>query len=224
MRRIIFTWIWTGFVAAAWSCSETSSPVHTDSLSVDSAPKPAIAENDLTETKITITKDSFFLDTFMNMVDSFFTSYSGGKTGVNYTVREIQSDTSNTLHRSILSLPNEKCRVYDYFISGDENNPGMGFSLVVAIYPDSETVLKAWKHVVAMSGPPNADIGDKQPCISYTNDYLFRTGNRIFWLGTGCTWSYYHHMLIASLLKRSIHNCYVLAEIKCRCGGVRPVR
>lgn len=224
MRSIIFACLWIGIVAIFWSCSETTSPVHADTLLTDTTQEATVADINVIKPQTVIEKDSFLIDTFMSQIDSFFTSYAGGNTGVNYTRKRIQSDTSNALFNNILSLPDENSAIDYYFIVGDENNSGMGFMLIIANYPDSATTDKSWKHVVAMSGPPNATSGDKLPCISYTNDYIFRTGNKIFWLGTGCTWSYKHHMLIASFLRRSIYNCDVIDEIKCDCGGVRPMK
>lgn len=206
----------------------SSSPALTDSV-VDSSVSVLKGDTTLIIVKLDISsrsnhshisKDSFLLDSFVVLLDSFCTDFAGRDITVTATVDPVtDSDVRHAAKNYVLRKTDGAELIWYHFDMGDNT---MNFSIAEGRYPDNASASAMWKEVLLQSGPPNDSLHDPAPCISYGSDYVFRTGNKIFWLTTACHWSYAHHKLFRTFLHRTVYSCTIQSEIKCRCGAMSP--
>lgn len=211
------------------SCGERSnSPAIADSV-VDSTVSLLKGDTSLNVMKVDtasrsihshISRDSFLLDSFMVLLDSFCTDFAGRVIIATCNIDPVtDSDVRHAAKNYVLRKTEGAELIWYHFDMGDNT---MNFSIVEGRYPDNAAATSMWKEVLLQSGPPNDSLHDPAPCISYGSDYVFRTGNKLFWLTTACHWSYAHHKLFRTFLHRTVYSCTIQSEIKCRCGAMSP--
>jgi hypothetical protein len=67
------------------------------------------------------------------------------------------------------------------------------------------------------------NIGSKRgsngfPGLTYTNDYVVRSRNKIFWINSSCSYAYFNHMKITNFMIKSISQFKDDGNFECKCG------
>ncbi len=205
-----------------WSCGEDSdAPVITDSVG-DSA---IVVRGDTTSKLIHshISKDSFLINDFIARVDSFFTAFAGGELTVAYSEKSILTRDTFTNVCYIL-MPVNGSTVVEYNVESGAGNPTLTFKVYEACYENETDSKVAWKEFKRLSHFPNDSVpDDRYPCVSYCNDYAFRTGSKIFWLNTDCGYGSDTFGTLRKLLVRSVNECKIEDYMICNRGDGLPV-
>jgi hypothetical protein len=206
-----------------YACGESASDDPGDSIP-DSLSNDSIVPKDtsLSSTEVIYSRDSFLLDSFLVLVDSFFTAYVDAHVAINCSIDTITERDTSFFSRKYIIMPVNGSICYWYKIDAGSSNPTMEFQFAEVRYPDEKSTDQGWNEFIRLSGgPPNERGDDKFPCITYGGDWVIRSGTKIFWLTTGCHWMDKHHRILAGLLRRSIHQYQSEGELQCYCGDFR---
>jgi hypothetical protein len=85
--------------------------------------------------------------------------------------------------------------------------------VITAVYSSVGKAENAMRDLRKQSG------ADETPGLTYTNDYVVRFGNKIYWVNSSCSYAYFNHKkIIDNLLKCISHTLPANDSIVCRCG------
>lgn len=201
-------------------CGDTSSGTNADSVR-DTTGQDSVTVRDTVVHEVVYARDSFLLDSFMVLVDSFFTAYAGGELAIQVTEQKYTKRDTLTSVRYILKPVNGSMIRQLNFDAG-AGNPTLTFCVYEALYNSEADANSGWKEFRRLSGMPSNESDDRFPCVTYCNDHAFLTGNKIFWLNADCGYGEKMFAAMAGLLQRCIYSCKPMDTITCERGDGLP--
>jgi hypothetical protein len=154
---------------------------------------------------------------FVSLSDSLLTKIKGQPIVLKFKIDTIKSDKTDktSFYNSLFST--DKCLVKRYSFDPGKGNRELRFWLVEASYQDSISISQAFEELHNQSG--KVDIkNDFHPGLTYTNDYVIKSSNKIYWLNSGCIYSFKNHLKLKQNMLRSVDLIKIQDSILCRCG------
>ena len=158
-------------------------------------------------------EELFDVEKFKKRADSLLSKILQVKINSKYKVKTVSllTDQSPTFQSMIKDSSFIKQHIFD---------TGKGykrFSLFVieAKYKnesDTDSVFLNLKQMGAKNGTSSI------PGLTYTNDFLTRSKNKIYWINSSCSYAYFNHEKLKELMLQSITNLKEKDSIRCRCG------
>ena len=216
MRYILILIAWL----VLFSCRENP----TKENKLDSNTRDSVSESphELTDSTISkVEKVEWFFDIqrYKGKADSLVSQLSGIQTSSKISVETIQSGRS--LFVELRDTPIENLSEYARLITKSRLSYRLGASgnafthdILVLAFHSTETADSVFTLFSNL-----AVINSGVPGITYTNDYITKVENTLFWLNSKCLTSYSNHRKLSELLKTEIE-MEINKEILCKCGKV----
>ena len=154
---------------------------------------------------------------FVSLSDSLLTKIKDKPIGLIFKIDTIKSDKKDkaSFYNSLFST--DKCVVKKYSFDPGKGNRELRFWLVEASYPDSISINKAFEELHNQSGKVDTN-NDSHPGLTYTNDYVIKSSNKIYWINSGCIYSFKNHLKLKQNMLKSLDMNKIQDSILCRCG------
>jgi len=123
---------------------------------------------------------------FVSLTDSLLSKIQGESITLSYII-----DTITVKKRGIFSAlsPSGKTLIRRYSFAPKQGDSRLHFWFVTANYADTIETNEAFEKLHRQAD----DMDDKTasvPGLTYTNDYVIRSENKIYWLNTGCAFAF----------------------------------
>jgi hypothetical protein len=154
---------------------------------------------------------------FLALADSLLTSIQGKSINLSYKIDTITADkiSKRSFFQPLLSSDNTIIK--RYLFDPGTGNSELSFWIVDATYTDTILTNKVFAQFGKQSGKVNG-ADDFFPGLTYQNDYVIKTGKKIYWLNSGCSFAFFNHQKIKQLLLQSLKIENAKDSIICKCG------
>ena len=211
--KIIILTIFVGLTI--FGCNQTSDK-HTqdkfDSLTV-------VTPQDTSITKMTEVsrKPDFDVAKFVTLTDSLLTKIQGRPISLTFKIDTIIADKidKRSFYSSLLAPPNTLVKRFSF-------DPGKGSRelriwFVEATYEDKVFARNAFEALKKDAYDMNDSV-NWSPGLTYTNDYVIISDRKIYWLNSGCPYSFFNHQKIKQYMLQSLQIETIQDSIWCKCG------
>lgn len=166
-------------------------------------------------------KQDFDLETFVNLTNSLLTKITDRTVNLTYTVDTLTNDVQDD-HRLLSSLLQSSGNyiIKIYLFDPGRRDIALGFRLISATYADSVAANVVFS--LLKEDAYDSERGDNlTPGLTYSNDFVIRSGNQIYWLNSGCQYAFFNHQKLKDCMMQSLHIGSVQDSIWCKCGQVK---
>lgn len=154
---------------------------------------------------------------FVALTDSLLTKIQGRPISVTFEVDTITADKTDkrSFYKSLFPSTSNVIKRFSF-------DPGKGSRelriwFVEATYQDSISTNKAFEELHRQSGKVDGE-NDYLPGLTYTNDYVIKSYNKIYWLNSGCPYSFANHQKLKQFMLQSLRVDNIQDSIWCKCG------
>ncbi|MDI9310137.1 MAG: hypothetical protein QM535_07975 [Limnohabitans sp.] len=154
---------------------------------------------------------------FVKLSNSLLTQIQGKPIKLTYKIDAIKAKNTSKIsfyHPLFISSSNSIKR---YSFNPGKDNNALQIWLLEAKYKDSISTNKVFKELHFQSGRIQSKI-DHYPGLTYTNDYVIRSNNKIYWLNSGCAISFSNHQKLKKIMLQSLQIDKIQDSIWCKCG------
>ncbi len=162
-----------------------------------------------------ISNNDFDINQFINNANALLTTIKGKSIRLTFNIDSINVDANK--YSPLRALLPSMAMIKKYYFDPGKGNRELRFWLVDATYSDKTTIEKAFKELNRLSGKVNGN-NDFTPGLTYSNDYVIRTDDKIFWLNSLCPFEFKNHQKLSKLLLKSLNINNVKDSIHCKCG------
>jgi hypothetical protein len=199
-----------------FSCNQTTDKQTQDKSdsSTISAAKDASSFTKITEVH---QKPDFDVVKFVALTDSLLTKIQGKPIGLTYEIDTIRSEKTDkrSFYSSLFSTDN--CLIKRYSFDPGKGSRELRIWFVEATYQDTISTNKAFEELHIQSGKVDGE-NDYSPGLTYTNDYVIKSYNRIYWLNSGCPYAFSNHQKLKQFMLQSLQVDNIQDSIWCKCG------
>ena len=213
-NRIIILTIIIGLTTI--SCKQATDKINhnisdstTKSKAKDTLPFATITDNPQ--------KLNFDVEKFVKLTDSLLTSIQGKPIGLTTKIDTIRSDKidGKSFYSSLFTSENSLVKRYSF--DPGKSSRELRFWFLEATYHDTISTNKVFEELHRISGTVDGE-NDYLPGLTYTNDYVIKSSTKIYWLNTGCPYSFSNHQKIRQFILQSLPAVYINDSIWCKCG------
>lgn len=202
-----------------FSCNQTSvKPTQNKSDSLTMSPTKD--SSSFTQLNEIYQKTDFDALKFVTLTDSFLTKIQGRPIGLTSKIDTITAGKmcKRSFYSSLFSSDNTLIKRFSF-------EPGKGgrelqIWFVEATYQDIISTDKAFKELHRQSGKVDGE-NDYYPGLTYTNDYVIKSYNKIYWLNSGCSYAFFNHQKLKQFMLQSLPINNIQDSIWCKCGQPR---
>lgn len=179
--------------------------------------KETILHKKLTEV---FQKPDFNVAKFINLTDSLLTEIKGKSINLSYEIDTIIVD--KTKHRSFFTshFQSDSTLIKRYSFDPGKGNRILRIWIIIATFKDSAMTNLAFASL-KKDAYDTEDSEDWSPGLTYTNDYVIKSENKIYWLNSGCVYAFYNHKKLKDNMLQSLQIDAIQDSIWCRCGQVK---
>jgi hypothetical protein len=162
-------------------------------------------------------KPNFDVVKFVTLTDSLLTKIQGRPIGLTIKIDTISANKTDKISFYSSLFSSDKCLIKRYSFDPGKGSRELRIWFVEATYQDSISTNKAFEELHRQSG--KVDVGnDYFPGLTYTNDYVIKSYNKIYWLNSGCTYAFYNHQKLKHFMLQSLQVDNIQDSIWCKCG------
>jgi hypothetical protein len=162
-------------------------------------------------------KPDFDVEKFVTLTDSLLTNIQQKAINLNFKIENITSDSvmkSGFFNPLFIS---ENAKIKRYSFDPGKDNRALRIWLVEAIYHDSISTDNVFNELQKQSGKVDGEE-DFLPGLTYTNDFVIKSSNKIYWLKSGCSYAFYNHKKLTEFMLQSLRVDTIQDSIWCKCG------
>ena len=201
-----------------FSCNQSSDKI-TQDKSNTSTVSIAKETSTFTFTKVTEFRQESDFDVlkFIALTDSLLTKIQGKPISMTFKIDTITA--ANTDKRSFYSslLPSTNNLIKLFSFDSGKGSRELRIWFVEATYQDTISANRAFDELHKQSGKVDGEI-DFSPGITYTNDYVIKSYNKIYWLNSGCSYAFSNHQKLKQIMLQSLRIDNIQDSIWCKCG------
>ena len=162
-------------------------------------------------------KPDFDVVKFISLTDSLLTKIQGRPIGLTVKIDTITADKTDkrSFYSSLFSSDN--CLITRYSFDPGKGSRELRIWFVEATYPDTISTNKAFEALHRQSGKVDGE-NDYLPGLTYTNDYVIKSYNKIYWLNSGCPYAFSNHQKLIQFMLQSLQVENIQDSIWCKCG------
>ncbi|OFY82816.1 MAG: hypothetical protein A3F72_01655 [Bacteroidetes bacterium RIFCSPLOWO2_12_FULL_35_15] len=198
-----------------YSCKNESSQNHKESINADTL----LTGMDTTSNAMLI---GFDVLKFKHLADSLLSFLQHKEMAFNLTIDTLQvADLSNVELENhptgFLVKTSNDCIKYHFDLESPNRN--LRFDIIQSIFNSTESTDSAF---IQMKYMANEDLVSESgvPGLTYTNDFVIKQSLNIYWINTGCIYSFENHKKYSEFLLNSLSDKTVIDSIWCKCGAV----
>ncbi len=158
-------------------------------------------------------EELFDVEKFKKQTDSLLSKILRVNINTKYKVKTLTSQTNQ--HPAFQSMIKDRAIVKHHTFDTGKGYKRFSLFVIEAKYKgksDTDSVFLHLKQMGAKNGTSSV------PGLTYTNDFLTRSNNNIYWINSSCSYAYFNHEKIKELMIQSITNFKKKDSIRCRCG------
>ena len=162
-------------------------------------------------------KPAFDFVKFVSLTDSLLTKIQGKPIGLTVKIDTIRADKTDkrSFYSSLFSSAN--CLIKRYSFDPGKGSRELRIWFVEATYQDTISINKAFEELHRQSGKVDGKY-DYLPGLTYTNDYVIKSYNKIYWLNSGCPYAFSNHQILKQFMLQSLQVDNIQDSIWCKCG------
>lgn len=212
--NIIIPTILTGLTM--FSCNQTSDK---NAQENSDSTKVQIAQDTSSFTKMTevLKKPDFDVEKFVILTESLLTKIQGRPINLTFKIDTISSDKTDKRSFYCALFPSTNTLIKRFSFDPGKGSRELRIWFVEATYPDSISTNKAFEELHRQSGKVDGE-NDYLPGLTYTNDYVIKSYNKIYWLNSGCPYSFANHIKLKQFMLQSLLVYNIQDSIWCKCG------
>jgi len=158
-------------------------------------------------------ENSFNPEIFNVLIDSFVPQITNNTNPFSFNLETFQNGDTTINWRGLQPNKANLIRRYDY----KNDDYFLHVIIIESNYNNSNDVDTIFENLRTLAKGSGAEDGT--PGLTYTNDYLIKSNQKIFWLHSGCYYAYPNFIKLSKLFESSIKDVVKLDSIKCKCGG-----
>lgn len=213
-NRIIILTIIIGLTTI--SCQQATDKIN---YNLSESPTKSKAKDTLSIATITDIpqKLNFDVERFVELTDSLLTSIQGKPIGLTTKIDTIRAEKidGKSFYSSLFTAENSLVKRYSF--DPGKSSKELRFWFLEAKYQDINSTNKVFEELHRISGTVDSE-NDYLPGLTYTNDYVIKSSNKIYWLNTGCPYSFSNHQKISQFILQSLPSVNIKDSIWCKCG------
>jgi hypothetical protein len=192
----------------------------------DNNQKESIKENtvstDTSSNTFKVIKVEFDISNFKRLADSLLSFIQNKQLNFHLVIDTLQVSELNEQElkyspTGYLVKNSTHCIRYNFDV--DSPNKDLSIEIVLSLFNSTNLTDSVFSHLKYLANEDKvSDNGI--PGLTYTNDYLFKQHSKIYWLNTGCRYSFENHKKYSGFLMRSMVEQTVNESIWCECGAV----
>ena len=196
------------------SCKQTTDKINhnlTDSTTIS---KDASTINKITEVP---QKLNFDVIKFVTLTDSLLTRIQGKPIGLTTKIDTIRAEKTDekSFYSSLFASENSLVKRYSF--DPEKGSKELRIWFVEATYQDTISTNKVFEELHRISGTVDSE-NDYLPGLTYSNDYVIKSSNKIYWLNSGCPFSFSNHQKLKQFILQSLPIVNIQDSIWCKCG------
>ena len=162
-------------------------------------------------------KPDFDVIKFVALTDSLLTKIQGRPIGLTIKIDTIRADKTDkrSFYSSLFSSDN--CLIKWYSFDPGKGSRELRIWFVEAIYQDTISTNKAFEELHRQSSKVDGE-NDYWPGLTYTNDYVIKSHDKIYWLNSGCPYAFSTHQKLKQFMLQSLQFDNIQDSIWCKCG------
>ncbi len=212
--NIIISTIFIGLIM--FSCKQTADKQNqntSDSSTISTTKETST----FTKTTEVPQKPDFDVVKFVALTDSLLTKIQRKPIDLTIKIDTIRADKTdrNIFYSSLFSSDN--CLIKRYSFYPGKGSRELRIWFVEATYQDTISTNKAFEELHRQSGKVD-EKNDYLPGLTYTNDYVIKSYNKIYWLNSGCPYAFSNHQKLKQIMLQSLHVDNIQDSIWCKCG------
>jgi len=178
-----------------------------------------VTEEDTSFTKMTEVSPmpDFDVSKFVTLTDSLLSKIQGRPIGLAFKIDTITADKTDKRSFYNSLFPSDHTLIKRYSFDPGKGSRELRIWFVEATYQDSISINKAFNELYRQSGKVDNE-NDYLPGLTYTNDYVIRSHNKIYWLNSGCPYSFSNHQKLTQYMLQSLQVDNIQDSIWCKCG------
>ncbi len=212
--NIIILTIFIGMIL--FSCNQTADK-KTQDKSNSSTLLSAKDTSSVTKMEEVQKKTDFDVAKFITLTGSLLTKIHGRPINLTFKIDTISFDKIDKRSFYSALFPTTKTLIKRFSFDPGKGSRELRIWFVEATYQDSVSTNKAFEELHRQSGKVNGE-DDYSPGLTYTNDYVIKSYNKIYWLNSGCPYSFSNHQKLKQIMLQSLQVDNIQDSIWCKCG------
>lgn len=212
--NIILLRIFIGLIMC--SCNQTANKKTQD----ESESTTVLTANDTSSvTKMNKVQNNTNFDVakFVTLTDSLLTNIQGRPINLTFKIDTISFDETDKRSFYGALFPSTDTFIKQFSFDPGKASRELRIWFVEASYQDSISTNKAFEELHRQSGKVDGE-DDYSPGLTYSNDYVIKSYNKIYWLNSGCPYSFSNHQKLKQLMLQSLQIDNIQDSIWCKCG------
>lgn len=162
-------------------------------------------------------KPDFDVANFITLTDSLLTKIQGRPINLIFKIDTISFDKTDKRSFYSALFPSTNALIKRFSFDPGKGSRELRIWFVEATYQDSISTNKAFEELHRQSGKVDGE-DDYSPGLTYTNDYVIKSYNKIYWLNSGCPYSFSNHQKLKQFMLQSLQVDNIQDSIWCKCG------
>jgi hypothetical protein len=208
------------FATTLLSCNQTPETIKSNEY--DSSKLPARGDTlSLDRAAENIRQTDFAAGKFVTLTESLLTDIQRKPVSLTYvvdTITAMKVNKGNYFFRALFSSASDVIKRYTF--DAGKGNRELQIWFVEVTYPDTASAIKTFKELRRQANGAE-DEQNYIPGLTYSNDYVIRSYKKIFWLNSGCPYSFTNHKKFAEYMLESLQVDKIHDSIWCECGEVK---
>ncbi|MBX7164626.1 MAG: hypothetical protein K1X49_13130 [Saprospiraceae bacterium] len=168
----------------------------------------------ISKIKESLNAPSFDSNKYISITDSLLTKIQGIPIKITTKIDTIREE-SKSIYGSLFTKADVLVKKYTF--DPGEGSRELKFWIIEALYTDTTSAIRAFENLKKDALEMN-DNSSWTPGLTYTNDFVIISGVYIFWLNTGCSYSYTNHLKLTDFMLRTLQLEQIQDSIWCKCG------
>lgn len=171
----------------------------------------------INEERITSGETDLDIDKFIVQTEEFLSIIERRQVILSCTPDTLRALDKRSYYDELFSLSGGLIKRFTFEPS--KNSSLLKILYLEATYNECNTASIAFEALRRQANGADGE-DDYLPGLTYTNDYVIKSKNKIYWLNTGCAFSFSNHKKLASLMLQSLNVINIQDSIWCKCGDV----